>query len=287
MSVLTDIFGSRPTVPAWTSLNLGTEQSKALTENIAAAPKASALANLTEQQLLSMMRTTFPNFDQVSQTVSANTLSELQGNIPKDVQDAIQRSTSATSLTAGTSGSEFSRNLLARDLGLTSLDLTQKGLASAESWMKASEQLLAPAAQVYTGMFITPGQQSAFDVNERNLQFQHDWLQNQVNAMPDPTTVGLWNTSWSIVDSVLSAYTGGNFSNMGKVSPQGAQYPGMGGFGGGGGGVGSDFSSGGNLGFGGWGSSQGQSINIYNDAGTSGSNFMDNSSYTDVPAPGY
>jgi len=188
---LSSVFGSRPTLPAWHGLDLANEQRVATQNNISNAPEASKLANLTEDQILSMLRTAVPGFDKMRATASGNIESMLEGKIPQDVQDAITNSAAGRNLGLGTAGSGFGRDLVARDLGITSLNLTEKGLSSAESWLASTERMLSPAMATYTNMFVTPGEQASFDVNERNMQFEHDWLGSQISAMPDPGTAGI------------------------------------------------------------------------------------------------
>jgi hypothetical protein len=226
------LFGSIPTLPPWHTLNYGQEQQQAIQNNLAAAPGASKLANLTEQQILSMLKQVIPNFDEISGNINSNIADETAGKIPKDVQDAIQNSAAGRSLASGTSGSEFSKDLVARDLGLTSLNLTDKGLSSAESWMAATERLLSPAIATYTGMFVTPQEQAGFDVNERNMKFEHDWLGAQLSAMPDPTATGIVGMITGAGDSMR-----GNSGN-GWAAQQAARAQSMpqSSFGGGGGG---------------------------------------------------
>lgn len=191
MSFLNDVFGKRPTLPDWHGLDLSTEQGKAVKNNLAIAPEASKLANLTEDQILSMLRTAIPGFDSMRESAGVNIESMLKGEIPKDVQEAITNSAAGRNLGLGTAGSGFGRDLVARDLGITSLNLTEKGLSSAESWIASTERMLSPAMATYTNMFVTPGQQAAFDANERDKQFEHDWLGSQIEAMPDPGTAGI------------------------------------------------------------------------------------------------
>ncbi len=57
----------------------------------------------------------------------ANTTQFLQGIIPTDVQAQVQNHAAETSLYGGFGGSQMARNLTARDLGLTSLDLIDRG----------------------------------------------------------------------------------------------------------------------------------------------------------------
>lgn len=240
-------------------MDLGTEASKAIAANQANLPAAEKLvgaANLfSQQQIEQMLTSVIPNYKQITQSISGNIASEVAGEIPQDVQNAVWSSAAAKSFGSGFAGSGAAKNLVARDLGLTSLAMTDRGLKSAESWMAEQANIYEPSMMRVGSMFVSPGQQASFDVEERNAQFQRQWLQNQIAAAPDPVTVGLWNTSWSVVDAVLSAYTGSNV-DLGRVNPQG-QFANYGGGGGGMGGGGSNLNTGQfegeSMGGGGWG----------------------------------
>ncbi len=209
MGALSNIFGSKPDVPTLPGLTLPEEQQKAIQANIAAAPGAAQLARLSQDQIKAMMNFAIPGFDTITGQASSNIQSLLKGEIPTDVSQQVTRSGAARALTGGFGGSGMAGNLVARDLGLTSLGLTQQGLTSAQSWLNSMEALYAPSQALYSGMFITPQQEFAASTQERDLQFQRNWLQNQIKAMPDPIMRGLYDTTMEIVGDVLSIYSGG------------------------------------------------------------------------------
>lgn len=231
MSFLSSLFGSKPVVPDLPQLNLGEEAGKAITANQTNLPAAESLvssANLfSRDQIDQMLKAAIPGMTGMESSISGNIEAELKGQLPSDVKTAVTNAAAAKALSGGTSGSEFGRNIVARDLGLTSLDLTEKGLSSAESWMKTVSSIYEPSMMSVSSMFISPAQEASFDTQERNAQFQRQYLQNQISAMPDPVTVGLWNTGWSVVDAVLSAYTGSDVE-LGQINPKGS-FSGMGG----------------------------------------------------------
>lgn len=182
------IFGAKPDVPTIAKLDLGTEQGKAVANNLAIAPQASKLASLTQDQIMTMLSQVDPGFAGQSAQIGKNISSMLSGEIPTDVSDAVARSSAGKALTGGFGGTEAGGNLTARDLGLTSLNLTREGLSSAESWLASTERLLSPAMATFTGMFVTPQQQYSAD-NEQNMQqFQQQWMTNQISSMANPAS---------------------------------------------------------------------------------------------------
>lgn len=56
---------------------------------------------------------------------------QLAGEIPQDVQDQVERISAEKSIQSGLGQGQAARNLTARDLGLTSLDIQERGLKNA------------------------------------------------------------------------------------------------------------------------------------------------------------
>lgn len=78
-------------------------------------------------QMRALLAAGIPGYENLQALDLANISAELQGNLPPDVQAAIERATAGKALAGGYGGSQAARNLTARDLGLTSLNLTQRG----------------------------------------------------------------------------------------------------------------------------------------------------------------
>jgi len=238
----TSLVGSKPKVPDLPKLTLSAEQQKALKANLSAIPQAEQIAGkvdlFNQQQIDQMLSNVIPNYQAIRGNISENIQALTSGQIPTDVSEAVQRSDAARAIGGGYAGSEAQRNLVARDLGLTSLDLTQRGLASAESWMKTAASIYEPGMFNVASMFITPGQQAQFDVEERDKQFQAQWMRNQIAAMPAPWAEDLKQ----FVYRAMSAYSG--------TSVQANPYSTPGSFGGGMASEGGmNFGSGANFGF--------------------------------------
>lgn len=212
--MLGKIFGEKPRLPEWKPIDPAAEQKKGIQENLAALPEAAGYASqvnaYNQAELDKMWKTAMPNIDSIKKAAGSNIESMLKGVIPQDVQNAVQNSAAARALGGGYGGSGMGRSLVARDLGLTSLDLTQRGLTAAERWMTFTRKALMPDQFDVTDMFLTPAQRLAFVVNERDSQFQYDYLKAQIDAMPGPIARGLHDTIMSLVASYRGGtYTGG------------------------------------------------------------------------------
>jgi hypothetical protein len=96
-----------------------------------------------------MLNAAVPGYQNLVGQMSANTSALLQGQIPTDVANQITRSGAfqglMTGAGAGGGGAALMGNIrTAENLGLTSLDLTQKGFSQAGSLLTLGKNVLAP-----------------------------------------------------------------------------------------------------------------------------------------------
>jgi hypothetical protein len=180
--MLGNLIAGKPSIPAWTDVNLGTEQTKALSENTASLPAAENLASQTNtfnmQELQSILTSIIPGYKDLTAGVSKDIGSMVSGQIPGDVSAAVQDSAAAKSLTGGFGGTGLSGNLTARDLGLTSLGIMNQGISSAESWMSTVNSIASPQMFNMTSMFVSPQQQFDDTMQNQTAQFQRDYVSN-------------------------------------------------------------------------------------------------------------
>lgn len=180
-------FGDKPKVPQFKPVDANAEQLAAISGNTAALPGAEALASgvntFNQAELEKMLAVALPGFQNIRSKIGQNISSLVSGQIPGDVAESVARNAAVKSLYSGYGGTGMARNLTARDLGLTSLDLTNKGLDSATRWLSSSA--VAPRFDV-SSMFITPQTRINTAMFNTENQFNRDWLKNQVSAAPDP-----------------------------------------------------------------------------------------------------
>jgi hypothetical protein len=227
-SFLNGIFGSTPSVPNLPTISLPGMQTQSIAANQAALPGAESLTSAANQfsegQIASMLNFAVPGYSNMAGTASKNIQSMELGQIPGDVQSAIQESAAATSLGGGYGGSGMARDLVARDLGLTSLNLMDKGMQTAQSWIGQMASIEEPQMTNVAQSFITPMQEYQ-TTNEQNMQqFQRQWMANQVKAMPDPVMSGINNE----VMSLMTSYLGGGHTFNGGWGGTGGQTPSVG-----------------------------------------------------------
>lgn len=211
-SFLSSIFGRKPDVPQLPTLTLGGEQQQAIGSNFSALKGAENLVSsankFSRDEITQMLNAVLPGYSSMLSTATGNIQSELKGELPSDVQSLVENRAAARAVGGGYGGSGVHSALEARDLGLTSLQLTQQGLNSFENWTRTASSMYEPSQVNVSSMFINPTQEAAFDVNQQENQFQRQWMESQIEAMPDPVASGMFNLSLGVLKEVGSAVGG-------------------------------------------------------------------------------
>lgn len=210
--------GSKPDVPIFQRVDPDAEQSAAIEGNLKNFEKASQLSTQTnvynQQELRRMLRVAIPGYDDIVKKGSGLIQSYLAGEIPADVTQQIQRNAAERAGASGYGGSGMARNLEARDLGLTSLQLTQQGLDSASRWLAGIKNAAVPQAMSVSSMFLTPAQRINVGQANNAGQFNRDLMAAQVAAAPDPTAAAVGNILTQIGGSLFGAGMQGAFSRQ-------------------------------------------------------------------------
>ncbi len=170
------VFGSKPGVAEYKPTDLGAEAKRAAASNLENTPGIQAL-----------LEKILPGYGEMVAQGAKNTNAMLKGEIPQDVQDRLRRNAAFQSFTAGSGGSGMSKALTARDFGLTSLDLMEKGTNSAQRWAGLTQAGVSP--------WMVTGRDQGEQTMKNNLYEQATkQFQFNVDAAPDPAAAGLFNT---------------------------------------------------------------------------------------------
>lgn len=216
------IFGSKPSYKAFKPkpVDLGEQQRKGIQANITAYPDISKLGDLYSQDELAKLEQILPGYGENLSAGGAATkalfeegMPLLHGEVPQDVQEAVQRSDAYKSLIGGYGGSPMAHALTARDLGLTSLQLMNQGAAltgqgynTLQAWdALARKDMLNPAS-----MFVSPEDQYTSAMNQELQRQAYKRNVSQIRASPSPTQSGVYNSLMQVLGEVLSIYGGGS-----------------------------------------------------------------------------
>lgn len=233
-------YAKKPDVPGAAYVDPTQSQRDSISGNRQALPGLEDLGSEVNSYNLGerakMLKAGIPGYSDITRLGSDALASELRGEIPPDVANAILRRSNAKAYAGGFNDSGMSSNLDARDLGLTSLDLIRTGQSAAPGWLSALNNLAVPDQFNVQSGFMSPQARLGADQWNETNRYSRDWLQNQLDALPDPETAAIAQGMGDQVDAIASMipYFGAVYSK------------GMGGGGGnpgGGGGGGMDISS--------------------------------------------
>lgn len=213
LDFLSPITGSKPQIADYEPIDLSEEQLKAITANIENFPQFEQLGNLYQQFMLSQYESAIPGFRDIlamggetTKQMLGVSKEYLAGEIPKDVQEAVQRSSAFQSLMGGTAGSGMSRALTARDFGLTSMNLIQQGAGLAGQAGNAAQRWASLAqAGGPQGILVSTEQQKNLDMQQALIKQATQQTKYNVAAAPDPG----WKHLSDIVYGLTAAYLGG------------------------------------------------------------------------------
>ena len=216
--------GSKPKVPAFKPINFEAEQKQAIQQNIAALQPATELAQKTtaaeQSQLESQLRRAIPGYDQLVSQAGANIGAALRGEISPEVSAQVQRSTAGRALSGGFgAGSGFGRSLSARDLGITSMQLQNQGLAQAQNFIQQQRTFGMAQPFSISSMFITPSQRINALSQQNQQQYNRDLQAAQVAAMPDPTMAAIGGAL-----SSAGGFAGGAYTQRGMMQQMPSLY---------------------------------------------------------------
>lgn len=237
--IISSALAGKPTIPAWGTIDLGQQQTKAINQNAASVPALEGIAgnvnSFNADQIQKVLGQFILGFTGMSSDVSTKIDSFLKGEIPADVSNQVQDNAAARSLTGGFGGSGLSGNLTARDLGLTSLNLIDKGISSAESWIGKMASIVQPTMFNVASMFVTPQQQFEDTFQNQEAQFQRDYTSNMndwQHSLGYAAGQDVQDTAATVI-SIASSMLGGGIGGGkggGGGSAGGSTDPGFGGF---------------------------------------------------------
>ena len=177
------------------------------------AKQAVDIANILDPKLASdfqkELATALPGYQQIVQQMSSQVQDMMSGALPKDVQEQIDMMSAQRNLKGGRYGG-IAGNATARDLGLSSLQMSQQGFASAKDLLNlVTTKLMPPSADV-SKLFGETNQLSLQQTQLAQQQYQYqssmDWSQELSNWNKNfeqyATNLNLQNQSQSRTDAL-------------------------------------------------------------------------------------
>lgn len=131
---------------------------QALTGDQALLAQAKALGHDTNQALYQQYTRKLPGYEDMANQLSANNQSLLSGNVPDDVRYALEQGAAERGAGRGMVGGDITNLDYLRGLGLTSLDLQQKG---AKGFEDQAAMLKDIPFFDFSKYYVTPEQEQA------------------------------------------------------------------------------------------------------------------------------
>jgi hypothetical protein len=124
--------------------------------------QANKMADILNKKYIDQFDAAMPGYKQNMQKTNEITSNYLAGKIPQDVVDQIFRSSAAKGFTTGLYGGGIGRNVVARDLGLTSLQLQSAGAGLLDQTAKLAatvgrEMMPVSGAEFVNQLITNPG----------------------------------------------------------------------------------------------------------------------------------
>lgn len=201
---LSALFENKPDVPAFHWTDLLQQQMDTAQGNLDALGLNEQFGSKANDFMRSERAKTLagtPGGSALESQTAGDLESWLRGEISPDVSSAVSRASNARAVAGGYGGSGMGRNLQARDLGLTSLDLQRSAVPLAGTYLSGAAARRAIPEFNPASMSINPLQAANFNAAQSAGKWGTDWLKNQVAAQPEP-----WQSSL-----MSSARSGGEF----------------------------------------------------------------------------
>lgn len=208
MGFLNNIFGSKVKVPKFQEIDPDAEIEKAFKSIQDQLPEAQrttkSLAKADAETTLDVLEQFAPGSREAIKQQVQTLQSGLRGELPADVQRAIQDQSAARAFAGGFGGSGAARNLELRDLGLTSLQRIDTAMNQSAQTFGTLRGLM-PQQRSVSSMFLMPGQRIGLAQQERNMRYNRDLQAAQAKAQPDP----VWEAAGGLIGTAAGAVTGG------------------------------------------------------------------------------
>lgn len=142
------------------------------TENV---PRAEALAQAYNAATQRQLAKVIPGYMNMMGAVGGNLVAALRGQLAPDTRRAVEGSAIAHATEGGYGGSKFARNLVARDIGRTSQDISMGATQMLPSWLSG---MSSPFLNMVDWIGMTPAQRAV--LTEQRQEAQRNALMQSV-----------------------------------------------------------------------------------------------------------
>ena len=163
-----------------------------------------------QKDIEDVLNKAIPGYSPMQATRAGQVSSFLRGEIPADVAKAVTRNAAGHALEGGFAGTPAGRNLEARDLGLTSLDLIGKGMSGMSDMVRTTPLPRFMQANDILNLTETGGVGVRSDERKQKLEM----LLGAANA---PTSSDVWAKGLQDMGSSMASSGAGGGGGLGGI----------------------------------------------------------------------
>jgi hypothetical protein len=215
-----------PKIPKYKKVDQTAEQTAAIEGNLANFAQARELAARTsaaDQEILEAnLESAMPGYRNLISGASGAIGNMIAGRLPMADQGMIMRRAAEGGVGMGLGGSQAGRNLVARDLGLSQLSMTQAGLGALNPFMSTVRSTSVASPMAVGSSYLSPENRVGRAIQENQFAYQAAVGKAKSDAANNP-----FNRAMNFVSGAAGMYAGNFGMGQGLAA-------GMGGGGGGG-----------------------------------------------------
>ena len=197
-----------PKIPKYKKVDQDAEQKAAIAGNLASFDNAKELADKTtmadQERLESIISRTLPDYRNMLSGAGGAISNMIAGNLPMADQGMIMRQAAERGGAMGLGGSQAGRNLTARDLGLSQMQMIGQGLNAFNSFSSNLRQNYTVNPMSQASMYMTPQQRIGNAMSENRFAYTAAVGKAQSDAANNPM-----NRALNFASGAAGMYLGG------------------------------------------------------------------------------
>jgi len=162
-------------IPAYKKVDQAQEQGAAISSNLASFGKSKELAAKTsaadQEILMANLEKAMPGYSNLIGGASGAIGNMIAGNLPMADQGLLMRRAAEGGMAGGMSGSQAGRNLVARDLGLSQMNMTQAGLGALNPFLSTVRNTAVANPMSVRSSYVDPTQWTRNAIQENQFAY--------------------------------------------------------------------------------------------------------------------
>jgi hypothetical protein len=190
MGIAGGLMKKGPDIPAYEKVDQAKEQGAAISSNLASFDKSRQLAEQTsaadQEILMANLERAMPGYGKLIGGAGGAIGNMLAGRLPMADQGLLMRRSAEGGVSGGIGGSQAGRNLVARDLGLSQMQMTQSGLGALNPFLSTVRSTAVANPMGVGSMYVDPAQWTQNAISENRFGYNAAIGKAKADAANDP-----------------------------------------------------------------------------------------------------